>query len=401
MIKILRNIFLLLFVVVLLAQLPFIYRRYQFGLLKQKIASLQNERAIPAQSDYRSYRGVIHAHSSLGGHSTGQFDELVGAAKSNGLDFVIMTEHPSEYFDTAGSTLKGTQQGVLFVNGNEISTADDDRFLLIPGSEKAFAEGYVGTPDFLSQEKPQGKLAFITYPYRFHSWDSDYDGIEVFNLHTNAKRMNPVFFGLDAFWSFSSSTDLVLAEYFQRPEAELKKFDELTQRKKLTLFAGSDAHSNIGAGFDVSTGDRLFGVKLDPYALIFSLVRDHVLLKNSDALTQENLLAALKNGNCYIGFDVFSDTAGFSFTAENGTDKKTMGEEIAFTENAKLTVTVPLKSRIAVFRDGGSPEYFSDETNLSYPLQNKGVYRVEVYLDSLDSPFDKIPWIISNPIYVR
>ncbi len=405
MIKILRNIFLFLFVVILLAQLPFIYRRYQFGSLKQKIASLQNERSVPAESDYRNYRGVIHTHSSLGGHSTGQFDELVTAAKTNGLDFVVMTEHPSEYFDTAGSTLKGVQQEVLFINGNEISTADDDRFLLIPGSENAFAEGYLKTPDFLSREKAQGKLAFITYPYRFHSWDADYDGIEVFNLHTNAKRMNPVWFGLDAFWSFSAAPEITVANYFQRPEAELKKFDELTQQKKLSLFAGSDAHSNIGAGLDTNTGDRLFGVKLDPYAFIFSLVRDHILLKKTDPLNQDTLLAALKNGSCYIGFDVLSDTTGFSFTAENSAGKKMMGEEITWTEDTKLNVTVPLKSRIAVFRDGAAddagPEYFSDETTLSYPVKNKGVYRVEVYLDSLGSPFDKTPWIISNPIYIR
>jgi hypothetical protein len=399
--KILRNIFLVLFCTLLLAQLPFIYRRYQFGLLKQKIAASQNERAVIPENEFRDYRGVIHAHSSLGGHSTGQFDELVTAAKSNALDFVVMTEHPSENFDTSASTLKGIQHGVLFVNGNEISTADDDRFLLMPGSEKAFADGYIKTPEFLSQEKAQGKFAFITYPDRFHNWDSDYDGIEVFNLHTNAKRMNPVWFALDAFWSFSSMPEMVLADYFQRPAPELKKFDELAQLKKLSLFAGSDAHSNIGVGLDTNTADRIIGAKLDPYATIFSLVRTHVLLNKTETFTQDNLLKALKNGNCFIGLDVLGDTAGFSFTADNGSEKKMMGDEITLSGNTSLDVTVALKSRIAVFRDGQDPEYFSDENKLTYPIKNKGVYRIEVYLDPLGPPFDKIPWIISNPIYVR
>jgi len=408
MLNILKKIFLVIFLVLLLVQIPFIYRRYQFGLLKQKINVSQSERVVPAENNYRDYKGVIHVHSSLGGHSTGQFDELVTAAKSNGLDFVIMTEHPSENFDTSASTLKGVQQGVLFVGGNELSTADGDRFLLMPGSEKAFAEGFAKTPDFLAEEKAQGKLAFITYPEKFRSWNSDYDGVEVFNLHTNAKRMNPLWFALDAFWSFGSSPELVVANYFQRPDAELKKFDELTQQKRLSLFAGSDAHSNIGAGLDTNTGDRLFGLKFDPYAAIFSLVRTHVLLGKNETLTQDNLLKALKNGNCYIGFDVLGDTAGFSFTAANsssGAEQKTMpkiiGEEMTLTENTTLSVTVPLKARIAVFRDGGDPEYFSDETTLTYPVKNKGIYRVEVYLDSLGSPFDKTPWIISNPIYIR
>jgi len=401
MINTLKKIFLILFLVILLAQIPFIYRRYQFGLLQQKINTLNSPRANTPENNYRDYKGVIHAHSSLGGHSTGQFDELVTGAKSNRLDFVVMTEHPSENFDTSAATLKGIQQGVLFINGNEISTADDDRFLLLPGSDKAFAEGRVKTADFLSEEKAQGRLAFITYPEKFHSWSADYDGVEVFNLHTNAKKMNTAFFALDAFWSFSSSPEILLANYFRHPTDELKKFDELTQQKKLTLFAGSDAHSNIGAGLETETGDRFLSIKLDPYAAIFKLVRTHVLLEKTENLSQETLLAALKNGHCYIGFDVLGDTSGFSFTAEDVAEKKIMGDELALSDSLNLKVSVPLKSRIALFLNGKKVQDFSDETALTFPVKEKGVYRVEVYLDPLGSPFDKTPWIISNPIYVR
>ncbi len=401
MIKILRKIFLFLFLVVLLAQLPFIYRRYQFGQLQKKIDAQKTERVQLSDNLYRDYKGVIHAHSSLGGHSTGQFDELITAAKSNGLDFVAMTEHPSENFDTSAATLKGIQSGILFINGNEISTASDDRFLLLPGSEKAYAEGWTETPEFLRAEKAQGKLALITYPYRFHSWDSDYDGIEVFNLHTNAKRMNPALFALDAFWSFGSEPEMLMANYFQRPGDELKKFDELTRQKKLTLFSGSDAHSNIGIGLTTETGDRLLGLKFDSYACIFALVRTHVLLKTSEPLNQENLLKALGNGNCYIGFDVLGDSAGFSFTAENGPEKRIMGEEIALSGNVTFNIKAPLKSNILILRDGEVVSAAAGQIEVVYPVTEKGVYRVEVYRDSLGSPFDKTPWIISNPIYVR
>jgi hypothetical protein len=38
-----------------------------------------------------------------------------------------------------------------------------------------------------------------------------------------------------------------------------------------------------------------------------------------------------------------------------------------------------------------------DEMNLT--VTEKGVYRVEAYLDDLN--FSDAPWIISNPIYVR
>jgi hypothetical protein len=32
---------------------------------------------------------------------------------------------------------------------------------------------------------------------------------------------------------------------------------------------------------------------------------------------------------------------------------------------------------------------------------SQGVYRVELYRTDLGPPFDQMPWIISNPIYVR
>src|SRR6266567_7348021 len=133
-----RKILLITLGLVVLSQLPFAYRRYRLSRLQNSIKQLASQRtAQPSESEYLDYQGVIHVHSSLGGHSTGNFAELIAAAKINQLDFVIMTEHPQQDFDTAAMTLKGTHSGVLFVNGNEVTTADGDRVLLIPGSPDA------------------------------------------------------------------------------------------------------------------------------------------------------------------------------------------------------------------------------------------------------------------------
>src|SRR5207244_10116686 len=116
--------------VVVLSQLPFAYRRYRLSKLNQAIQQLAAQRATSSSaSDYVDYQGVIHVHSSLGGHSAGNFAELISAAKANQLDFVIMTEHPQSDFDTAAMTLSGVHGGVLFVSGNEVSTAQGDRLL--------------------------------------------------------------------------------------------------------------------------------------------------------------------------------------------------------------------------------------------------------------------------------
>ena len=61
----------------------------------------------------------------------------------------------------------------------------------------------------------------------------------------------------------------------------------------------------------------------------------------------------------------------------------------------------PQPSRISVLKDGQEVGGTAASTKLRFPPQERGTYRVEVYLDSLGAPFNRLPWIISNPIYVR
>jgi hypothetical protein len=112
-------------------------------------------------------------------------------------------------------------------------------------------------------------------------------------------------------------------------------------------------------------------------------------------------LHALKNGHCFIGVDSLSDTSGFSFSAENGAEQKTMGDEIALTENLNLKASAPQIARFVVFKNGEKIYEQADTAQINLPIKEKGTYRAEVYLDALGSPFDQMPWIISNPIYVK
>ena len=387
--------------VALLAQIPFIYNRWKFGRLHDKIAELNAQRIENSNQNFKDYKGIIHVHTSIGGHSTGSFDELIDGANKNNLDFVVMTEHPTDLYDTSALTLKGKIGDTLFVNGQEVETATD-RFLLLDGSPDAGKMNRVAANDFLQIIHNQNKLAFIAYPEKHRDWNENFDGIEVFSLNTNAKKMNPLLVFFDALWSYYSYPELVLAKYFQRPDDNLKKFDEVTLNRKSTLIAGTDAHSNIGfhlLGDDA--GNKIINLKIDRYETIFRVMRNHITLEKDKPLTQENLLQALKNGRCFIGLDALSDPSGFFFAAENGRESKTMGDEIALTDDLNLKISAPQNARFVVFKNG---EKFAEETNvaqINFPVKAKGTYRAEVYLDSLGTPFDKMPWIISNPIYVR
>jgi hypothetical protein len=363
-----KFIFLVLFVLLLLSQTPFAYRRFKLRRLNAAIQQLNSQRTPQQTVGFTEYKGVVHVHSFLGGHSAGTFSEIISAAQANQLNFVIMTEHTEKDFDTAQMTLQGVHGGVLFINGNEVSAENGDRLLVLPG-----------------------EVSIAAYPEEFKNWDTArINGVEVYNVFTNARRINSVIAFFDVLWSQRSYPELIFALYFQRPDENLKRWDQALAQGPLTATGGNDAHANIGVSLKDSSGKTLLGIQLDPYATSFRLVRLHVLIEEGKTLDAATLMEAVKAGHCFIGFDFLGDPSGFVFEAENG---KIQGDEISLTPDTRLRVRSPLPARIVIFKDGA---VWVDEMTASKEIQvtERGVYRVEVYL------FDNLPWIISNPVYV-
>ena len=387
----------------LLFQVPFIYRRIRLGKLYSAIQQVNHEREVDdTKNPYAYYTGVIHVHSSLGGHSTGSFEEIIEAARSSNLNFVVMTEHTSSVMDTSAMTLKGEHAGVLFVNGNEVSTASHDRLLLLPGSDEASAAVTVGTQQVLEGQKTRNGLSFLAYPNEFQSWDANgYDGMEVYNLYTNTKKINYFVTFFDWLWSYWSYPDLMFARFYERPSDALSKWDELTKTRKVVAVAGNDAHSNVGFQLGDRTGKSFVGVHLDPYQRTFAVVRNHVLIEREKPFTAPALLTALASGHSYFAFDLFGDASGFLFAADNSRDQKIMGDEIELLDGVRLIIATPVKSRILLFKDGQVIRDEDGAARKEYAVTERGVYRVEVYLPQLGPLVQDKPWIVSNPIYVR
>src|SRR4051794_29233265 len=91
----LLKIALVLVVLFAISQTPFIYRRQQLARLDAAIRKVNAERAATDDAGLADYKGALHVHSSLGGHSTGTLADVVEGARADGLAFVVMTEHPS------------------------------------------------------------------------------------------------------------------------------------------------------------------------------------------------------------------------------------------------------------------------------------------------------------------
>lgn len=402
-----KKVALVLLGLAVLLQIPFIYRRFQLRRLNLKINELNSQRVVDqGASGYQDYKGVIHVHSLLGGHSTGTLSEIVDAANGEALDFVVMTEHPAKQLDTSEMTLKGVYGKTLFINGSELSTANGDRFLFMPGTARASdASRPLSTEDVFAQKKAQGSLAIVAYPQEFRSWDArDFDGIEVYNVYTNARRINPLITFFDGLWSYWGYADLMFTTFYERPSESLQKWDDLNVNRNLRLvaIAGADAHANIGFSLLADgAGKKFLQVRLDPYERSFRLVRNHVLLEKTQPLERESLLAALRSGHCYISIDLLSDATGFRFTAENRTEKKIMGDEISLQDGVRFHVSTPISSRIRLIKDGHVVQEKEGAQAQEFLVAQSGVYRIEAYLPQLGTRFHDRPWIISNPIYVR
>jgi hypothetical protein len=374
-----KTIFAVLLLLLFVSQIPFAYRRYKLRRLNGLVQQLNSERTTHERRGFSEHVGVVHVHSFLGGHSAGTFSEIISAAQANRLQFVIMTEHPEAHIDTAAMTLSGMIGGVLFVNGSEVSAANGDRTLELPE-----------------------EISIAAYPEDFKGWDTPgLDGVEVYNVFTNAKRVNPVVAFFDVLWSQRAYPELIFAHYFERPDESLKKWDQALARTRLVAAGGNDAHSNIGVSLIDRSGKTLLGVQLDPYETSFRLVRLHALVEKDRPLDPSSLLSAVRAGHCFIGFDFLGDSSGFSFEAENETERKIQGDEIALQQGTRLLVRTPVSSRIVVLKDGA---VFLDESGINakeMAITERGVYRVEVYLPQLGPMMVQKPWIISNPIYVR
>lgn len=390
----------MLFILIALVaiQVPFIYRRWKLGQIAEKIAVAERDRIVRTNDSFDEYVGVIHAHTSLGGHSTGSFDELISGANQAGLDFVLMTEHWSDDYDTSALTLNGKFGRTLFVGGNEIDTADGDRFLMLPGSRDAAGLRRFSTDAVLAKLHSEQRLALITYPEKYHSWNAAFDGIEVFSLNTAAKAINKFTGPFDVIWSGRAYPELTFAQYFRRPSENLARFDEAAQARPIALFAGTDAHSNIGfhlIGDDA--GHKLIDLKLDPYRFSFSIARVHLVLAKGSELSPEKILYAIKNSHFFTGIDAFGDTSGFRFDAYEtfGTDG------VPVPGGLSLKVLSPQPARIVIFKNGTVFTEQSGVSEINVPADGQGVYRVEVFREDLGEPFSNAPWIMSNPIYIR
>ena len=402
-------------------------------------------KALPPPPGLQDIRAVIHCHGYLSHDSWGHIEDLVAAAKASGTRVVMMTDHPGTKYDWFAQGFTGMHEGVLFIPGAETGAPT---FLLFP--RQAIGDTNKPPQALSDAVHATGGIAFIGHPETWKPGDWETTGLvgmELYNQHYNRVRTQEMRDLEDAMTEHPVATDdatrkvaaLIRAfraypeetfAFVQQPLPEYAAiYDRETARHRLTAIAGNDSHAYWGVfleagpngtlvskgvmGNPMATldpakleglvpkggrpGGKALEFLLDPYPVSFKFVGTHIL---APKVERDAIFDALRAGHAYFSFDWIADATGFSFTAQQDGQRFLMGDEVAFQPGISLTAALPLPARLRLIKDGGQVALGgpAERSALRYEVKGKGVYRLEAWLQVGD---ESLPWIYSNPIYVR
>lgn len=345
----------------------------------------------------------IHIHSTFSDGS-GTYTSISKAAVQAGLDVIILTDHNVWVNGYEGYYLHNGKQ-VLVLTGEEVHDQGRDpqkNHLLVLDAESEVATNAYDPQKLIDTVHSKGGICFLAHPDEMDlklvhetdiswvNWEvSGYNGFELWNHMSEFKTRSR---------SISKMLENVFSpqRYAVGPlQATLDRWDNLlASGKHLNVIGGSDSHM---LRYQLGSYTRW----IFPYEFHFSCINNHLILAeslNGDLAHDKSLIyAALRQGSSFIGYDLPASTKGFTFTANDDDRIAWMGDSLNFSKGVILQAKLPGFARIRLVHNG-KVIYQSDGMNrLSYPAQEPGAYRLEVYKEFLGR---ERGWIFSNPIYL-
>jgi hypothetical protein len=345
----------------------------------------------PAPADgYTRLPGVVHVHTALS-DGGGSPEEVVAAARRSGLRFLAITDHNN----LDAKPMEGERDGLLVIVGVEVSTiAGHIVGLGIPDPAFRFS----GDPaDALDDIRELGGHAFAAHPlnarsdFLYGAWDLPGPwGMELLNGDSQWREAGWLaLLRTGALYALNSRYALLGS--LSPPEAALARWDQLLARRDVAGIAGADAHSRVPLS-------RKRGLRFPSYESLFALVRNYVLLEQplsgDFARDSRVVIEALARGRSYLGVDGIAPAPAFSFVAEAGGRRWTMGDTVVDgLPRLRAGGAMPRGALVRLLKDGRP--VIESEGPLDTFATGTGVYRVEVRV-----PGRALPWILTNPIYV-
>src|SRR5215468_6939402 len=397
----------------------------------------KSRHTVSLETGYDDFRGVLHAHAEDSTHTGGTRAELLAAAKSAGVQVVMLTDHVRPPRDFFNADSRGLMDGVLFIPG-----AESEGFIAFPQHSiiKAYIDkDYKTREEYIKLVKSAGGGIFLSHVEERLDWETgELDGLEIYNHHTDFADE-----GEFVKWLRASFTDPDRLKQLERALAEypmevfgasqdyleqiIVKWDRALTRQRATGVSANDCHHNqvftvnaappdailinaVGESprkvmteraprvaemlKNKAPGEVIAKLDFDPYERSLRYVTTHFLMRE---LNESSVRQALRQSRVYVAHDWLCDPTGFAFIAEaDGKRAGVMGEEVKMAKGMKLRLEAPVEGLVKLFLDGRMI-HESRSDKLNYWIDAPGAYRAEVWLE-VDG--EMRPWIYSNAIRV-
>ena len=349
-------------------------------------------------------RGAVHVHTRKS-DGTGTVDDVAAAASRAGLSFVVLTDHGD---GTRALEPPRYVEGVLCIDAVEISTAGGH--VLALGMPHAPYPLGGEARDVVADIARMGGMSIAAHPgspkpeLRWLEWTAPFDGLEWLNADSEW-RDEPETSLARTLFTYPLRPAESLAALLDRPDAVLLRWDALTARRDVVAVAGADAHARLWSPEDERSSGAGAAIRLPSYESLFrafSISLVDVALTGNAAEDAAAVLRALRDGRTFSSIDALAGPAFLTFSASSKSGTAGMGATLAAGAPAAFEVRTngPSNARIALLRDGEQVAAGHGGVLRHVTSGERGVYRVEVGLESARGQ-PPVPWVLSNPIYVR
>lgn len=385
------------------------YLFYGFLISKIDLSPTSTQTTITQEMPklFNDYKGVINVHSNQG-VGQGSVPEILKDAYLSKLDFIIFTESlvyekPIEPPSYAG--------GLLVLHGREYSYLKS-RLILLDNSHDfsritsaASAQLYIS--DLL--ENPGSAFIILNHPTKpGYEWgdevSANLSALEIINLRANwseawdKSKLNFI----RALLIYPFNADYAFLNLFQHPTANLKLWNKLNKTRPTVGLLGSDAKSKL----------RIYKhkyLRFPSYKKLFSLGSNHILIRTELTGNTQNdskkVFDGLTSGSMYFSLDFVGDPIGFQFYAKNNSHIYPMGSTLQANPNLEFCINFPINNQKVsgtIYLDG--QKYMTLKEAKCFKPTQTGSYNL-IMTKRVKRPWPlkefKIPWIISNFIYIN
>ncbi len=338
----------------------------------------------PALKSYPlEIEGVYHIHTT---YSDGRksLDEIAKLASRADIDFIILTDHGNPNHESYSS--QGWKEGVLVLAGSELSVSRGH--LVALGFELPSRNFSHNTEDAFYEIRARGGFSIIAHPYSKTRWSwgkfIEYGGIEIINGDTALKKN--IIASIPSLPALLIKPEYALLKMFDSPHRNLRKWDELNNFHPIYGYFSLDAHLLYRPGFNL---------------LHLHLLLQSPLSEDFDT-AKHQVYEALRKGRFYNSIHAAAHAHGFRFWGEEEEKTVLMGGTVMLDSPVPLNIEAPFPfAKDIHLVHNGKMIFRSAEDSISYEAAHPGTYRVEVYLTERSPLGKNIPWIISNPIFLR